>query len=978
MAAFTASQASVTNGSKVVTINSGESIANIRQGDFLFLAGFLVEINRGYVGGSSQQYIELVRNWTNSSQSNQPALVVPTTGDFRAAVDAINNANKNVNDNLVAMQNWQTKMGSVTFVNQDGSTTNVKTLKQIEADNEAQMDAYHPYPWAMRKVEFEARRAANNEKFAASGFVHFGKHRNNTAAPVAGTPVNEGMWVKYDSTQRKDSFCLGAGPNISYLVGNSKTNNPVLHIAGVLTELSHLSEVQADISNTIKLPPAEDGNRTYDSATGVSVTHATPAIAFASETTTNKVVTDRPDMWGLEAFLREINDADPFVYKNGLIQSQATSINGVPTVTDNVRPITYFSWYEGDNSSRGKGVNWQTATEAERIAIASDPENNIYFDDATGNFYQWCVRGRSFAGQGNGDWSLLDPASPLINGASALSFDDGNIGTIGCQGTKDAVVNYDRANGGRYIPAVQVMHTPYNGGIKSELGVYTAANGIGNYNKPNTSVAVDGECFFLVCGTVNRLNKGAYHPSHNSFGSDLIQDNAGNTTAARTWSEDRAKQINSTQDAFLLAGSTSGLSWGSISSGFSGRPDGRYYDAIYASGKGGVCRDMRYSAWGLTQEDFADADLAVKSGEYRGREKVGLTKLLPISDSPTVTSSNIGVRAFNNLAIELGIDVQDAYYVYNVTNGELFYNLDRRETLQGSFTSHIYYPEAWGNSPSVILIYILKQATVAGEFLHTDVIGDPAKIILCDDLKDGWVGDWIPNIPEGIKDNFQLSRPYAGLGTGIQRTFTVNNGASWSSAKIQLSLPISNETVFTNMPANQVTIYQYDTEAKKVSTATNSSVYAGVEGLGYVWGTSFYAVTWGRDLAFSATGKLLTNGFGTGKINSHYKLDNFALRPTTNTLDHNNSREPEHQILDLAGDVGDVAFKALNYNVVENQQGFINYAYTSLKHDGTDYGDDGKIHIVDGQSTMLDENGNTVLVGTARCVEPLGWIKNDK
>ena len=53
MAAFTASQASVTNGSKVVTINSGESIANIRQGDFLFLAGFLAEINRGYVGAAS-------------------------------------------------------------------------------------------------------------------------------------------------------------------------------------------------------------------------------------------------------------------------------------------------------------------------------------------------------------------------------------------------------------------------------------------------------------------------------------------------------------------------------------------------------------------------------------------------------------------------------------------------------------------------------------------------------------------------------------------------------------------------------------------------------------------------------------------------------------------------------------------------------------------------------------------------------------
>ncbi|MGO2349876.1 hypothetical protein, partial [Pseudoalteromonas nigrifaciens] len=162
MAAFTASQASVTNGSKVVTINSGESIANIRQGDFLFLAGFLVEINRGYVGGANQQYIELVKNWANSSQSNQPALAIPTTGDFRAAVDAINNANKNVNDNFLAMQNWQTKTGTVTFVNQDGTTTTVKTLKQIEAEADTATTA------AINAVETRAQTAYREAVEAAS------------------------------------------------------------------------------------------------------------------------------------------------------------------------------------------------------------------------------------------------------------------------------------------------------------------------------------------------------------------------------------------------------------------------------------------------------------------------------------------------------------------------------------------------------------------------------------------------------------------------------------------------------------------------------------------------------------------------------------------------------------------------------------------------------------------------------------------
>jgi len=59
-----------------------------------------------------------------------------------------------------------------------------------------------------------------------------------------------------------------------------------------------------------------------------------------------------------------------------------------------------------------------------------------------------------------------------------------------------------------------------------------------------------------------------------------------------------------------------------------------------------------------------------------------------------------------------------------------------------------------------------------------------------------------------------------------------------------------------------------------------------------------------------------------------------------------------------------------------NQQAVPHYAYTELKHNGTNWGDDGKVAIVDNQSTKTDLNGNTVLVGTAKLKEPIGWIKN--
>ena len=163
MAAFTASQASVTNGSKVVTINSGESTANIRQGDFLVIGTLSpVEILRGYVSSGGEQSLELSKAWDSGKQSNQKAIVIPTTVEVRNAVTALQNANTLVNDNFTVMQNWQTKTGTVTFVNIDGTTTTVKTLKQIESEASEATTA------AMNAVETRAQTAYREAVEAAS------------------------------------------------------------------------------------------------------------------------------------------------------------------------------------------------------------------------------------------------------------------------------------------------------------------------------------------------------------------------------------------------------------------------------------------------------------------------------------------------------------------------------------------------------------------------------------------------------------------------------------------------------------------------------------------------------------------------------------------------------------------------------------------------------------------------------------------
>jgi len=141
MATYTAKQVSINNGSRDVVINSGELPQNINVGDFLCIGHFApMEINRVYFNDNNTPFIELVELWKNDNQASQPAIVIPTTVEFRETAHALKAANTLVNDNTQAMQTWQTKLGEVEFKNIDGTKTLVKTLKQMELDYQSTVD----------------------------------------------------------------------------------------------------------------------------------------------------------------------------------------------------------------------------------------------------------------------------------------------------------------------------------------------------------------------------------------------------------------------------------------------------------------------------------------------------------------------------------------------------------------------------------------------------------------------------------------------------------------------------------------------------------------------------------------------------------------------------------------------------------------------------------------------------------------------
>lgn len=864
---------------------------------------------------------------------------------------------------LDELRNWlNSTNASEELTDSHGLKRSLKTPAQMVADHDnrlAELDEIHPYPWAMRKVEFEANRKQNNEMFAASGFVHFGKHMETSGYK----PVNQGLYYVEGIV---NAVRLGRSESGT---GQSKTSNAVVNMAGVVTEIDQLSKA-GGFGSDIKLPPAEDGTRTYDSATGVSVTHATPAIAFASETATNKVVTDRVDMWGLEAYLREINDADPFVYANGLIQSLASDINGVGTVEDNVRPITYFAWYEGDDSSTGKGVNWQTATEAQRTAIASNPDNNIYFDDATGKFYQWCVRGRSFAGAGNGDWDIID-----VTGIDALTPKRGVSMYLRAQGGQNEVTSLGSPST-FFIPP----NDSGNRADNTKVGVWTGQG------SPLKATVQDDQCYFLVCGTVNRLNKGAYHPIFNSSGTSNIVNAA--QTGNGKWYQSGFNRISSKSQCFDP--NYHRQNYGSIISpaNVKGRPDGRNYDAIYASGQGGVCRDMRYSAWGLKAEDFAEADLKVKSGTYRGRELPDFTKAIDTGGAAVTSGSwDSGTKRVvyydSDIFFEEG-KLQSEYgvgYIISKVTGEIrkfSQVVFQSSTNRTGFFLEGDLSDSWTDDSFAILTSKHKGlSSTADTYTHTDVVGEPANILLCDDLKDGWVGGWIPVIPDGTTKSFGLSRKAADTPEIIE---TQNAGASWASISTGTWSDVSNSFDGKAIASSAIWLVTYPVKAVMTEDSINSKIYGGANGVGRVFVTSNHLGSEGNYLLSSLIGKVGTDGAYANLKNTALNLNNITLSPEgeLKELRYSPWTENSHSAVTLVPPTNNsVAVKVLNYNVVENQQGFINFAYTELKYDG-DWGDDGKINITDNQATRLDDNGNSAVYGTARIVEPLGWIKNDK
>ena len=83
---YTATSASVTNGSDVVTITTGDDISIVQEkSGLVFEDSSPVEVLKAYIDTGSNKVIQLAKPWPYSTKTNQPLVAYPTDADFAAA-----------------------------------------------------------------------------------------------------------------------------------------------------------------------------------------------------------------------------------------------------------------------------------------------------------------------------------------------------------------------------------------------------------------------------------------------------------------------------------------------------------------------------------------------------------------------------------------------------------------------------------------------------------------------------------------------------------------------------------------------------------------------------------------------------------------------------------------------------------------------------------------------------------------------------
>ncbi|HCE2120668.1 TPA: hypothetical protein NJ774_001392 [Vibrio parahaemolyticus] len=711
------------------------------------------------------------------------------------------------------------------------------------------------------------------------------------------------------------------------------------------------------------LAASAGGNCRFYFDSGDTTAETFKVSGFSWKPVSEEVVINRVDMFGFEYFLEEISKANPFVYPYGCIQSKLTSIEGIATKESN-RLITYYSVFDGDTTSKGKGVDFWAATDDQKRALVSNPDHNIYLLD-DGRLVQWRVRQRTIAGIGNDKWFNLNPAASPNN--VYLQFTSSATTTA----------NFVKPQGKREDSQPYALSHDYTQAYGSQSGGNTN-KGIFKANHKDL-YGVDGQCYFLVCGVVPRLNQGAYHPSFNPMGAAewLKQgDTLGQWYLRPEFSRSTALCFHECQSP---NGSVGKRLTGKIG-GTSGRPDGKFYDAIYASGQGGVI-DYRTPAKDMSSKEEASKIFQkVVNGTYRGEELLTKTKVFGSTQGATYQGVVSGMYKWNASAADfvisdgaLGTSGASAPIIGWLVQEYKVFPVTYLFQASGSSTTQIYCGQsAWentkpngvvqdivSNKPMYFVQHITTNIPVSGDFTQLDLLGSPANIIASPEFANGWVGNWIPVIPNDtlIATDFQLVRK--AVTTKMEFTWRDAGNSSWSSGSYNVNTTLNTRDNSAAQSRSRVAVNTYTAFAKQTKVSTNKVVLNQYEGLGLVTEICHSHLWWGVKLAESLMGKVCTSSAAStgGAFHPITRLgwERGAQRLATSV----NDPTVHSPITMPAPSNNSPAVKALWYQTADNQQCSLNFAWNELVYKPFTN------PIVDTGAQMLRKRGAIYLVNVA-------------
>lgn len=482
----------------------------------------------------------------------------------------------------------------------------------------------------------------------------------------------------------------------------------------------------------------------------------------------------------------------------------------------------------------------------------------------------------------------------------------------------------------------------------------------------------------LYFGNVLRLNDGGYHPSFNPLGAARF---VGDTFWYNT-----ATSITSRADCFnpskLLAGS------GSIASGKSGRPEigGRYYDAVYADGFGGVCRDMRYTAKKVTESDRAKNKLHITNGTARGFEDVLFT--LPIVGTSGGQSDSFGIYYSDSLpslgrfnvaclsGVPDNIKVGSLQHFHRSSDGAILSGV-----VTGISTTVVSLRlkgddnPAWRTYPTDSTLgytwFCEKNMpqNVGGGMLMSAVYGEPTDLFNRTDLAAGWAGVWIPELSTG---STSVTLPRKSKSGSALMLYSLNGSPAWTSDVSSSVDSITNKTIAFGGKA--VAIFQYNAFAYQTESAEIAALWHAADSIGHVTSLNRFAISKGVFAAESMIRKILvSNNDSGGHQNRIQPLTSFNIWED-GFLSSDPNDDLEHAPVSLiAPSNSSPAIKYLDFGVRVDKHVFNQFAYSELKYTGGSWGDDGKIKCVSVQETKTDTNGKLVIIGMSRAKEPIGF-----